>query len=66
MSNLAFIVALEEDTIESTEEYVDGFANLIRTNIIHNLQGSWQRAAQHLIDDGILNWRGDVLQYPEA
>jgi hypothetical protein len=65
-TNLAFIMAVEEDPSSlSMEEYIDGMAEMVRTNIAFTLQGSWGRAAQALIDGGILDVRGNVLAYPE-
>lgn len=67
MDNLTFIMAVEGDGLKdmSAEEYIDGMANLISGGIMRNLQGSWQRAAQALVDGGLIDQRGNVLAYPE-
>jgi hypothetical protein len=67
ITQLEFIMAVEDDPDSlSIEEYVDGMAGLIRSNIIHSLQGSWQRAANTLVEADIIDQYGNVLQYPEA
>lgn len=61
MSQLEFIMAVEQDPSQlSIEEYVEGMAGMIRTNIAFNLQGSWGRAAMALIEGGIVDRRGNV------
>jgi hypothetical protein len=63
MDQLAFIMAVEEDPSQlSIEEYVEGMAGMIRTNIAFNLQGSWGRAAMHLIEGGIIDRDGNINQ----
>lgn len=63
MDQLAFIMAVESDPESlTTEEYVEGMAGMIRTNIAFNLQGSWGRAAMALIEGGIVDRRGNVNQ----
>jgi hypothetical protein len=47
------------------ERYIDGFAEMIRTRLAFNLQGSWGRAAQSLIDNGYIDRDGNVLHYGE-
>jgi hypothetical protein len=50
---LAFIMAMEGDTDDLEHDYVvSGYQNLIDSGIIFSLQGSWQRAAQRMIDAG--------------
>lgn len=66
MSALDFIIAVETDLASlSTEEFMDGMAELIRTGTVFHLQGSWQRAAFSLIDQGFIDRDGAVLHYPE-
>lgn len=67
MDTLEFIMTVESDLDSLTvEEYVDGMAEMVKSNVVFNLQGSWQRAAIHLIEAGIIDQYGDVLQYPEV
>jgi hypothetical protein len=49
----------------SAERYIDGMAEMIRTRLAFNLQGSWGRAAQAMIDNGWIDQDGNVLNYPE-
>lgn len=67
MDLLTFIMAVEDDPRSLTiEEYVDGMAEMVRTNVWRNLQGSWQRAAYALMEGGIIDTEGNVLEYPVA
>lgn len=67
MSHLEFIIAVEtEPESLSIEEYVDGMSKLVKTRQWVSLQGSWQRAIIALMNGGILDEYGNVLQYPEA
>jgi hypothetical protein len=66
MDTLTFIMTVESDLDSLTvEEYVDGMAEMVKSNMAWNLQGSWGRAAMALIDGGIVNDRGEVIAYPE-
>jgi DNA primase len=65
MNDLNFIMRLEGDELTSAEEYIDGMAGLIKTGMIRELQGSYQRAAQSLIDQGFITPQGAVLKYHE-
>ncbi len=50
---VSFIMAMEGCGGDlSAEEIVDGYQRLIDSGIIFSLQGSWQRAAQAMIDAG--------------
>jgi hypothetical protein len=63
---LAFIMDVEGGMEDMTpERYIDGFAEMIRTRLAFNLQGSWGRAAQYLIDNGYIDRDGNVLHYGE-
>ena len=63
MDPLRFIIAAEEaPELMTVDEYVAGMAGLIRTGIVWQLQGSWQRAAQSMIDTGVLDMQGNVDQ----
>ena len=37
------------------------YANLIKTGTILHLQGSYQRQARSLIEDGIINQSGEII-----
>lgn len=63
MDPLRFIIAAEEaPELMTVDEYVQGMAGLIRSGIIHTLQGSWQRSAQAMIDTGVLDHAGTIDQ----
>jgi hypothetical protein len=50
---VGFIMSMEGCGGElSAEEIVDGYQHLIDSGMIFSLQGSWQRAAQAMIDAG--------------
>lgn len=67
MDMLTFIMTVESDLDSLTiEEYVDGMAEMVRTNLWRNLQGSWQRAAYALMEGGIIDPEGNVVEYPVA
>lgn len=60
---LHFIIAAEEaPELMEVSEYVEGMAGLIRSGVIYSLQGSWQRAAQAMIDTGVLDHAGNIDQ----
>jgi hypothetical protein len=46
-----FIIDFESGTL-CDDEIIEGFQMLINTGTINNLQGSYQRTAQQLIDQG--------------
>jgi hypothetical protein len=50
----------------SPDETVDFFAELVRTRVAWQLQGSYGRTAAALIDEGWLDDEGNVLRYPGA
>jgi hypothetical protein len=65
MDTLDFIMRVEGDLDSLTiEEYVDGMAAMVASNIVFNLQGSWARAAWALIEGGIISRDGEVIEYP--
>jgi hypothetical protein len=47
-----FIIEFEAGNLEG-EQIVEGFQYLINTRLINNLQGTYQRVAQQLIDYGL-------------
>jgi hypothetical protein len=53
------IIALESGAL-GTAETIELFSQLIKTGVIHSLQGSYQRMAQQMIDDGVLSSDGEV------
>lgn len=61
MELLNFIIAAEEGDV-TPEEYLEGMAELIATGLVWELQGSWQRAAATLIEQGIIDCSGNILQ----
>lgn len=50
----------------TAEEQIDFFAELIRTNQIHHLQGSYGRMGHELQINGYIDEQGNVLRYPES
>lgn len=61
MDPLRFIIAAEEaPELMTVDEYVEGMAGLVRTGIVWNLQGSWQRSAAALIETGVLDAEGNI------
>jgi hypothetical protein len=57
---LAFIMAAEEaPELMEADEYAEGMVGLINSRIIHSLQGSWQRAAQSMIESGVIQMTQD-------
>lgn len=64
MDTLAFIMTFEGGEATS-EEIIDGFANLISTGTAWSLQGSYGRTAVSLIGAGYIDTAGNVLTYPE-
>lgn len=67
MTTLEFIMACESGEMDdiSPEQYIDCMAEMIRTRLAFNLQGSWGRAAAALIENGYIDQDGNVLNYPE-
>lgn len=66
MDTLTFIMAVEGDGEDlTTESYIDGMANMIKIGTVWHLQGSWQRAACAMIEQGYIDPQGNVLCYPE-
>ena len=63
--SLDFIIAVEDGTLESATQYVNGMAEMIRSGLAWNLQGSWGRAAASMIERGYISQDGNVLRYPE-
>ena len=41
-------------------EVLDLYADLIKTGMILNLQGTYQREARHLIEEGIIDQNGHI------
>ena len=42
-------------------EVLDLYADLINTGMILNLQGTYQREARHLIEEGIIDQNGNII-----
>jgi hypothetical protein len=49
-----------ESGIMTDDDIVDLFANLIKTGLAWNLQGSYGRAAKALIDNGVISEEGEI------
>jgi hypothetical protein len=55
MDPLRFLIDVEEASgVMDASEYAEGYAGLIRSRIIHGLQGFHQRAAARLVESGII------------
>lgn len=62
MDHLSFIMAVETDLDSlSPQEYIEGCAALLKSRLVFQLQGSWQRAVMALHDAGIIDSDGNVL-----
>ena len=48
------------------DDTVELFAELIRSQLIYQLQGSYQRTAQNLVDMGYIDPDGNVIIFPEG
>lgn len=62
--SLGFIMAYEGGEC-SSEEIIDGFAELIKSGLAWSLQGHYGRMAHSLIEGGYISKEGEVLQYAE-
>lgn len=51
---VGFVIAAESGDL-SPMEYLEGLGHLVRSGMIWNLQGSWQRAAISAIDGGLVD-----------
>lgn len=56
------IIAFEQGEASLTET-LDLFGDLTKTGVAWNLQGSYGRTADALIEDGVLTPEGDVTDY---
>jgi hypothetical protein len=54
------IIKFENGELSEAEEILF-FSELIRTGVIFNLQGFYQRHAKSMIESGILDTKGNVL-----
>lgn len=52
MDHLSFIMDYESGQIETEEELIKGFQEMIDSGIVWSLQGSYGRMAKALIDEG--------------
>jgi hypothetical protein len=59
-----FMMAFEDGDVNA-KQAIDGFAELIKSGIVWNLQGVYGRTAKALIDAGYINKAGKVLKYPK-
>jgi len=48
-----FLVRLENDEIDNEQEIIEGYQQLIDSGVIYDLQDSYQRMAQQLVDEGL-------------
>tara|TARA_A100001515_G_C4558194_1_gene205710 strand:- start:913 stop:1122 length:210 start_codon:yes stop_codon:yes gene_type:complete len=55
------IIAYEDGTLND-EETIELFQTLVETGIINELQGSYQRMAQYLVDEGLIENANDPTQ----
>jgi hypothetical protein len=52
--NLDFIINYESGLISSKEELINGFQSLLDSGLVWELQGSYQRMAIDLINQGLI------------
>lgn len=55
------IIAYEDGTMDSTEEVLALFADLIKSGLAWSLQGAYGRAAASLIERGLITKEGDIV-----
>jgi hypothetical protein len=55
----AQIIAFETGEIETEEQVIELFQHLVDTGLAWQLQGSYGRTAQHLINEGYIRPKGD-------
>jgi hypothetical protein len=60
MTDVNKIIAYESGEM-SDWEVLDLFADLIKTGMILNLQGTYQRSARYLIKEGIIDQHGNII-----
>jgi hypothetical protein len=60
MNILDFIIDYEAGDVDE-QQFIEGFADLIRTGQAWCLQGSYGRTAVSLIDQGIISSTGEIL-----
>ena len=64
---LDFIMRLEGGDVSLTsEEVIDGVAEMVKSGMAWKLQGSYGRFAQSMINSGWIDSEGNVLAYPDA
>ena len=56
MKNITEKIIAYEDGALNDEETIELFQVLIDTGMIHELQGTYQRVAEYLIDEGLIKW----------
>jgi hypothetical protein len=61
--HVGFIIDLENGDADD-EQIVQGFAHLIRTGLAWQLQGSYGRMANSIIERGYISREGVVLKTP--
>lgn len=59
-----FVMRFEAEAVDPNE-VIDGFAHLVATGLAWQLQGSYGRYAEALINAGWIDGEGNVLDYPE-
>jgi hypothetical protein len=55
MNALQGIMAYENGEMEDDDEVIDFFQHLMNTGIINHLQGSYQRVAMELLQQGMIS-----------
>tara|TARA_R100000781_G_C3999689_1_gene99825 strand:+ start:249 stop:422 length:174 start_codon:yes stop_codon:yes gene_type:complete len=56
LKNITEKIIAYEDGALNDEETIELFQVLIDTGMIHELQGTYQRVAEYLIDEGLIKW----------
>ena len=60
MPDFTKLMAFENGELD-TEEMVELFSDLVRTGLAWQLQGFYSRTAKQLIDNGYLDYDGNIL-----
>ena len=63
MADLEAVEIIEGMSEASNDRMVDAYAHLIKSGMVWQLQGSYGRSAQTLIDIGWVSEDGEVLSY---
>jgi hypothetical protein len=61
MTDITSKIIAYESGEATTWDILEMYAELIKTGMILGLQGTYQREARHLIDEGIIDQNGNII-----